>query len=72
MFENLWLLYNKTAFDECDASLDPNKRRLLTCSNPSRLTFSSVTFAEHTAEINGLTFNGGQTYYFVGKEAMIQ
>lgn len=66
MYENLWLVYNKTAFNECDVTLDPNKRRILTCNEPLKLTYSLVKFEEHTAEQNGITFNGGQTYYFIG------
>lgn len=66
MYENLWLVYNKTAFNECDVSLDPNKRRILTCNEPLKLTYSLVKFEENTAELNGITFNGGQTYYFIG------
>lgn len=65
MFENLWLVYNKTAFNECDVTLDPNKRRILTCNEPLKLTYSLVKFEENTAELNGITFNGGQTYYFI-------
>ena len=67
MFENLWLLYNKTAFDRCDASLDPNRRRLLLCETPGKLKFSSVQFALVTAEQDGLTFKAGQSYYFIGE-----
>lgn len=67
MYENVWLLYNKTAFDKCDVTLDPKKKRLLTCNTPLKLTYSLVRFGQHTAEINGLTFDPGRTYYFIGE-----
>ncbi|XP_068703227.1 serine-rich adhesin for platelets-like [Montipora foliosa] len=65
MYENLWLLQNETAFEKCDITLDPNARRLLTCNSPSALLFTSVIFAQFTAEDDGLTFEGGKTYYFI-------
>ena len=67
MYENLWLLYNKTAFDNCDVSLDPNRKRLLGCNTPGLLSYISVQFALHTADPDGLRFKGGQSYYFIGK-----
>ncbi|XP_068725605.1 uncharacterized protein [Montipora capricornis] len=65
MYENLWLLQNETAFEKCDITLDPKRRRLLTCSSPSALIYTSVIFAEFTAEDDGLTFKRGKTYYFI-------
>jgi len=65
MYENLWLLYNKAAFRECDTSLDPNRRLLLSCKTPMKLSAFPVLFAQYTAEPNGLVFEGGQTYYFI-------
>lgn len=65
MYENLWLIQNETAFEKCDITLDPNARRLLTCNSPSALLFTSVIFAQFTAEDDGLTFEGGKTYYFI-------
>ena len=67
MYENLWLLYNRTAFDKCDASLDPTRRLLLSCKTPMKLAFFPVLFAQFTAEPNGLVFEGGRSYYFIGK-----
>ena len=67
MYENLWLLYNKAAFRECDTSLDPKRRLLLSCKTPMKLSAFPVLFAQFTAEPNGLVFEGGQTYYFIGK-----
>ncbi|XP_068721488.1 ephrin-B1-like [Montipora capricornis] len=65
MYENLWLLENKTAFENCDRTMDPKARRLLTCSSPGQLTYTSVIFAQFTAEEDGLKFVGGRTYYFI-------
>ena len=67
MYENLWLLYDKTAFDECDALRDPNRKRLLACNTPGLLNYISVQFALHTADPDGLKFKGGQSYYLIGK-----
>ena len=67
MYENLWLLYSKTAFDECDVSLDPRRRLLLHCKSPATLQFFPVLFAQFTAEEDGLKFEGGRSYYFIGK-----
>ena len=67
MYENLWLLYDKTAFDRCDASLDPNRKLLLSCITPVALKYSTVQFNRYTAEPDGLTFEAGQSYYFIGK-----
>ena len=67
MYENLWLLYSETAFRKCDTSLDPKRRLLLSCNTPMQLKFFPVVFAQFTAEPNGLVFEGGQTYYFIGK-----
>ncbi|XP_067052747.1 uncharacterized protein [Acropora muricata] len=65
MYENLWFLENKTAFDACDTSLDPKARRLLTCSSPTTLVFSTMIFLQFTAEKDGLVFEGGRTYYLI-------
>lgn len=64
MYENIWLLYNKTAFHDCDLSKDPETRLLLKCTSPSSLDFFSVIFTRHTADDNGLRFKEGRTYYF--------
>ena len=70
MYENLWIVYNKTAFDECDTSLKGEintSRLLLQCNTPTKLSYFPVLFAQFTAEPNGLRFEGGRTYYFIGK-----
>ena len=72
MYENLWFLENKTAFDACDTSLDPKARRLLTCSSPTTLVFSTMIFLQFTAEKDGLVFQGGRTYYLIGKWSIMK
>ena len=70
MKENIWLLHNKTAFDECDVSkgqVTPKTDRF-TCAYPTRLVFLSLLFLEHAAGMNDRTFVGGRTYYLIGKE----
>ena len=70
MYENLWIVYNKTAFDACDTTLKgqlKTSRLLLHCNTPTKLSYFPVLFAQFTAEPNGLRFEGGRKYYFLGK-----
>ena len=71
MWENIWLLKNKTAFDECDVSQLPvaqRKKDLHLCNNPTGLVFLSLLFLEHAAGKDDRTFEEGRTYYVMGKE----
>ena len=70
MKENIWLLHNKTAFDECDVSQVQvtQKTDFFICEDPTRLVFLSLLFLEHAAGMNDRTFVGGRTYYLIGKE----
>ena len=70
MKENIWLLHNKTAFDECDVSQAqvPQKTNLFICDDPTRLVFLSLLFLENAAGMDDRTFVGGRTYYLIGKE----
>ena len=70
MKENIWLLHNKTAFDECDVSQVQvtQKTDFFVCDDPTRLVFLSLLFLEHAAGMNDRTFVGGRTYYLIGKE----
>ena len=70
MKENIWLLHNKTAFDECDVSQVQvtQKTDFFICDDPTRLVFLSLLFLEHAAGMNDRTFVGGRTYYLIGKE----
>ena len=71
MWENIWLLKNKTAFDECDVSQLPVAQRrkdLHLCNNPTGLVFLSLLFLEHAAGRDDRTFDEGRTYYVMGKE----
>ncbi|XP_074616004.1 uncharacterized protein LOC141875592 isoform X2 [Acropora palmata] len=66
MWENIWLLKNKTAFDECDVSQLPvaqRKKDLHLCNNPTGLVFLSLLFLEHAAGKDDRTFEEGRTYY---------
>ena len=70
MKENIWLLQNKTAFDECDVSqvqVTPNTDRFI-CNDPTSLVFLTLIFLEHPLGLNDRTFEGGRTYYLIGKE----
>ena len=70
MNENIWLLHNKTAFDECDVSQVQvtQKTDFFVCNDPTRLVFLSLLFLEHAAGMNDRTFVGGRTFYLIGKE----
>ena len=70
MKENIWLLHNKTAFDECDVSQVQDSQNIdfFICDDPTRLVSVSFLFLEHAAEKNDQTFVGGRTYYLIGKE----
>jgi len=70
MKENIWLLHNKTAFDECDVSQVQvtQKTDFFICDDPTRLGYLSLLFLEHAAGMNDRTFVGGRTYYLIGKE----
>ena len=71
MWENIWLLKNKTAFDECDVSQLPVSQRiedLHKCNNPTGLVFLSLLFLEHAAGPKDRTFEEGRTYYVMGKD----
>ena len=70
MKENIWLLHNKTAFDECDVSQVQvtQKTDFFICDDPTRLVFLSLLFLEKAHGMNDRTFVGGRTYYLIGKE----
>ena len=70
MKENIWLLHDKTAFDECDVSQARviQNTDCFICNDPTSLVFLSLLFLEHAAGENDRTFVGGRTYYLIGKE----
>ncbi|XP_067028752.1 uncharacterized protein [Acropora muricata] len=67
MKENIWLLHNKTAFDECDVSQVQvtQKTDFFICDDPTRLVFLSLLFLEKAHGMNDRTFVGGRTYYLI-------
>lgn len=70
MYENLWIVYNKTVFDHCNTSLEGETRTsrlLLRCDTPTKLNYFSLLFAQYVADQNALLFEAGKTYYFIGK-----
>lgn len=69
MYENLWIVYNKTVFDHCNTSLERETRTsrlLLRCDTPTKLNYFSLLFAPQAADQNALLFEAGKTYYFIG------
>ena len=74
MWENIWLLQNKAVFDHCDVAHIPLPKRsksLFICNKPTGLGFVSLLFLEYSAGIDDLTFEGGKTYYLMGKEKLL-
>ena len=74
MWENIWLLRNKEVFDHCDVAHFPLPKRdknLFICNNPTGLVFVSLLFLEFSAGIDDITFQGGNTYYLMGKDKLL-
>lgn len=71
MYENLWIVYNKTVFDKCDTSIEGENRTtsklLLRCNTPTKLNYYPLLFSKFAADPKGLRFKEGQKYYFIGK-----
>ncbi|XP_048580027.1 techylectin-5A isoform X3 [Nematostella vectensis] len=66
LYENLWIV-DKTSYDACsvDTSISSN-RRILTCDTPLTLKRFLMVFQQFSATPEGLEFQPGQEYYFIG------
>ena len=67
MYENLWIAYDRSVFDQCNISLSITSKLLFSCNDPKALKYFPVVFAEFTADPNSLKFKDGKKYYFIGK-----
>ncbi|KAM7440788.1 Ephrin-B2a [Porites harrisoni] len=66
MYENLWIAYDRSVFDQCNTSLSNTSKLLFQCNDPTALKYFPVVFAEFTADPNSLKFKDGKKYYFIG------
>ena len=65
MYENVWLV-DEQGYNTC--TVDPTKHRLLKlCDNPDSLNYLEIVFQHYTPLPNGLKFDRGKVYYFIGK-----
>ena len=67
MYENLWIAYDRSVFDQCNTSLSNTSKLLFSCDDPTALKYFPMVFAEFTADPNSLKFKDGKKYYFIGK-----
>lgn len=65
LFENIWLVENKTSYDNCrvDKKYDP-KAELFLCNKPHSLTYLTLLFLEKYFDSTGV-FEGGKDYYLI-------
>ena len=56
MYENLWIAYDRSVFDQCNTSLGNTSKLLFRCNDPTALKYFPVVFAEFTADPNSLKF----------------
>ncbi|KAM7425027.1 Ephrin-B2a [Porites harrisoni] len=66
MYENLWIAYDRSVFDQCDTSLSNTSKLVFNCTDPTLLKYFPVVFAEFTADPKSLKFKDGKKYYFIG------
>ena len=67
LYENLWLVDNKS-YDTCavNSSIKSN-RLLIKCDEPLKLKYFSLVFQQYSGTEWGLEFTPGRAYYFIGK-----
>lgn len=67
MFENLWIVDNRS-YEACviDTSQAQN-RIVMKCDTPLELRFYTIVFQQFSANPDGLEFEPGNNYYFIGK-----
>ena len=66
LYENLWMV-DKQAYDTCavNTSKDSNKI-LMKCDTPRQLRYFSIVFQPFSAVPDGLVFEPGKEYFFIG------
>ncbi|WP_257281309.1 hypothetical protein [Endozoicomonas sp. ISHI1] len=68
MYDNAWLVYNKTSYDDCrvDNKYDPDARIFL-CKDPLNLIRLKLPFypPEYSQEPGDEAFEGGKDYYLI-------
>lgn len=77
LYENFWIVYDEKSFNSCainmtyykDGNPKDRNRKLLECDSPEALkSFTySIDFKAKTPANSGISFVGGEYYYFLGK-----
>ena len=68
LYENLWIV-DRQAFDACAVNTSKNSNRILMkCDTPLHLRYFSIVFQPFSAiGPDGLEFEPGREYFFIGK-----
>lgn len=72
MYENLWIV-DEQAYETCVIeTTKPQNRILMKCDSPLQLRYFTVVFQRYSAVgADGLEFEPGKEYYFIGKQSYI-
>lgn len=70
MYENLWIV-DEQAYETCVIEVSkPQNRVLMKCDSPLQLRYFTVVFQRYSAVgADGLEFEPGKEYYFIGKQS---
>lgn len=67
LFENLWIV-DKASYDGCIVDTSKSTNRLvMKCDDPLILNYYTMVFQQFSATPDGLEFQPGQSYYFIGE-----
>lgn len=67
MFENLWIV-DKRSYETCVIDTTQAQNRIvMKCDTPLELRFYTIVFQQFSANPDGLEFEPGNNYYFIGK-----
>lgn len=68
LYENLWIV-DKQAYDTCAVNTSKHGNKILMkCDTPLQLRFFGIVFQSVSALPDGLVFEPGKEYFFIGKE----
>ena len=70
MYENLWIV-DEQAYETCVIETTKlQNRNLMKCDSPLQLRYFTVVFQQYSAVgADGLEFEPGKEYYFIGKQS---
>ena len=67
LYENLWIV-DKQAYDTCAVNTSKHGNKILMkCDTPLQLRFFGIVFQSVSALPDGLVFEPGKEYFFIGK-----